>query len=579
MSTRTEALASTSASAITAAGNSAVELAIKDIPPLGDTPSATEAESWTEIAQRCAGDNREYEGKSRLAAQQTLAMVVMLSQLYPVSYWETKLKEAGLGLPKKKDALTYAFAYLMKLDVGNADKKKASDHSKALNRYASAGRSLLAAAGEKLGRRGGKVAFTYDQACVEMLVSMVIDNGGINMMALTEVDELGVKSQFIKLSPEAHGFRQGTLLEKTLANGSEIMVALAIPSEGNAVTVEQKFELSPEILTFLYPQFKLADPCVRFLGELFTVGEAVAEERTTHLQNPETDDPDDPGSPRRLASRQFVFHPGGEMTISPILSDSSVVVSVTPKLDLLGMEVEGHVRFQTFGRRRAALNIIDPKRQDAFDFEMTDAGETEGVARIRLTTPVAKAEDDKTKDVGMLIERVRSHAGNYPLVVAPSFVPTATLKEVPDFLDKIDQVAAKAKGLLKNMLPVILQIEDGRLAVSEFRQGQTSATRNAVVRVRPDDFLAVAKALAGMKPVNGFGVTLDRDMVAISFATEFADYRVHIPAALEGMTRSNRHVAKLEPIAWPEKRDGTDVADPSVTDGAEPTQKSTQADT
>jgi len=373
------------------------------------------------------------------------------------------------------------------------------------------------------------------------------------------------------LSPEAHGFHQETLLQKTLANGSEIVVALATFSEGDAVKVTQKLDLPPEVLAHLYPQLKLADPCIRFMAELFTVGEAVAEERTEHLQNPEVDDPNDPGSPRRLASRQYVFHPGGEMTISPILSDSSVVVSVKPKIGLLGIEVKGHVRFQTFGRRRAALNIIDPKRQDAFDFEMTDAGETEGIARIRLTTSVAKVEDDKTKDVGMLIERVRSRAGNYPLVIAPSFVPTATLKEVPDFLDKIDQVAAKAKGLLKNTLPIILQITDGRLTVSEFRQGQTSATRNAVVRVRPDDFLAVAKALAGIKPANGFGVTLDRDMVAISFATEFAEYWVHIPAALEGMTRSNRHVAKLEPIAWPENRDGADVADPSIA-------KSTQAD-
>lgn len=577
MSKRTEAFASTATSAISTAGNLAVELAIKDIPSLGETPSAAEAESWNEIAQRCAGDNREYEGKSRLAAQQTLAMVVMLSQLYPYSYWETKLREAGLGLPKNKDTLTYALAYILKLDVGNVDKKKASDHSKALNRYTSAGRSLLAAAGEKFGRRGGKVMFAYDPTCVQELVSMVIVNGGINKMALAEVDEFGVKDQLIKLSPEAHGFRQEKLLEKTLASESEIVVALATRLEGNAVKVTQQLDLPPEVLAHLYPQLKLADPRVRFLAELFTVGEAVTEERTAHLQNPETDDPNDPGSPRRLASRQFVFHPGGEMTISPILSDSSVVVSVKPKIDLLGIEVEGHVRFQTFGRRRAAINIADPKRQDAFDFEMVDAGETEGVARIRLTTSVAKAEDDKAKDVGMLIEHVRSRQGNYPLVVASSFAPVAVVSTVSDLIDKMGMVASKAKDLMKNKVPVVFQISNDRLTVNEFKPGQTSSTGMDAIRVRPDDFLAVSKALASVKAIDGFGVEVDRDMIVISFATEFAEYRIHIPAALGEMVRSNRHIATLSPVEWSKSGEGTEASETSDEGNTAPERKSRRA--
>lgn len=575
MSTKTET--STSAPTNAAADTQTVELAIKDIPSLGEAPSGAEAESWTEIAQRCAGDNREYEGKSRLAAQQTLAMAVMVSQLYPFSYWETKLKEAGLGLPKKRDALTYALAYILKLDVGNVDKKKASDHSKALNRHASAGRSLLAAAGEKFGRRGGKVAFTYDQACVRKLVSMVIDNGGINMMALMEGDEFGVKGQLIKLAPDAHSFRQADLLEKKLTSGSEIVVALASRSEGDAVKVTQQLDLPPEVLSYLYPQLKLADPRVRFLAELFTVGEAVTEERTEHLQNPDTDDPNDPGSPRRLASRQYVFHPGGEMTISPILRDSSVVVSVKPKIDLLGIEVKGHVRFQTFGRRRAAINIADPKRQDAFDFEMTDAGETEGVARIRLTTPVAKAEDDKAKDVGMLIEHVRSRQANFPLVVASSFAPVAALSVVPDLIDKIGMVASKAKDLMKNKVPVVFQISNDRHTVNELKPGQTSSTGKDAIKVRPDDFLAVAKALASVKAIDGFGVQLDPGMVAISFATEFAEYRIHIPAALAEMVRSNRHIATLSPVEWPKNGEGTEASEMSAEDNTAPERKSRRA--
>lgn len=151
MSKNTEIHASVSANAITAAVDPKAHLVFKNIPSLGAAVSATDAKSWSDSTEACAGDARTYADKKHSSTQQTVAMIVMDAQLHTFSFYETKLKEAGLGLPQKKDVLTYAFAWHLRLDVSDADKKKASDNSKALNRYVSAGRRLIALARNEIG--------------------------------------------------------------------------------------------------------------------------------------------------------------------------------------------------------------------------------------------------------------------------------------------------------------------------------------------------------------------------------------------------------------------------------------------
>lgn len=555
MSTNSEILSSTSGAAIAPATKSDAQLVFTNIPSLGTSPAAVDAEKWHETTKACAGDAITFADKKRAATQQTLVMIVMDAQLHTLSYYETKLREAGLGQPQKKDVLTYAIAWHLKLDVSDTDKKKAADNSKALNRLASAGRRLIGLGRKELGVQRGSIAVTYDANGVAALLNIVVREHGINAMALAGADTDNTKLQPVALSPDALAYRQAKMLEDKLSDQNQLVFAVAQPETDGRITVMQSLSLPLDAMALIYPQLKLADPRIRFLAELFAVGEAVVEEKTDHLVNPETDDPNDAYAPRRLASRQYVFHPDGKLTVSPILRNSSVIVVVQPKLNLLGIDIRGHVKFQTYGRRRAAINIAG-LRQDAFDFTWADAGETEGIGRITLTTPVAKSDADKTKDVGMLIERVRSKPENFPLTVEPAFVPKVHLGIASELLDKMDAVSRSAKNLQKNSIPVMIYIEGEKLSFSGYSKAEV-ARIGAVkgkgrIDVRPDDFMAVTAAIRNVEVQGQFNVAVDPDMLVIAFETEFAAYSIHVPTTSQGLVRSNRRILKLDPVAWPE---------------------------
>lgn len=557
MSTKLES--STSGAAIVAASKSDVQLIFTDIPPLGTNPSAADAEKWQNATKACAGDTITFADKKRAATQQTLVMIVMDAQLHTFAYYETKLREAGLGLPQKKEALTYAIAWHLRLDVSDTDKKKAADNSKALNRLASAGRRLIAFGRKELGVQRGNIAVSYDAKGVSTLLNIIVREHGINAMALAGADIDSTKLKPIELSADALSYRQAKMLEDKLSDENQIVFAVAQPDTDGKITVKQSLSLPSDAMALIYPQLKLADQRIRFLAELFAVGEAVVEEKTDYLVNPETDDPNDAYAPRRLASRQYVFHPDGTITVSPILRDTSVMVVIRPKLDLLGTTIKGHVKFQTYGRRRAAINIAG-SRQDAFDFTWADAGETEGVGRIKLTTPVAKIDADKTKDVGMLIELVRSKPENFPLAVEPTFRPKVDLGVVPELLEKMEAVSRSAKNLLKNSIPVMIHIDGEKLSISGYSKAEDTRIATAKgkgrVAVRPDDFMAVTAAISSIDVQGEISVAVDPDMLVISFETEFAAYSIHVPTVSQGLARSNRRILKLDPVAWPEPDGG-----------------------
>lgn len=560
MSTKSQNLSSTSGAAIAAADKPDAQLAFTNIPSLGTAPGAADAEKWHETTKACAGEAITYADKKRVATQQALVMMVMDAQLHKFDYYNTKLKEAGLGRPQKKDALTYAIAWHLKLDVSDADKKKATDNSKALNRLVSAGQRLIALGRKELGSERSNIVVNYDAEGVAALLSIVVREHGINAMAMAGGGADDEKLKQIALSPEGLARRQEKKLADKLSDQSEVVLAVAQSRDDGNVTVKQPLSLPAEAMVFIYPQLKLADPRIRFLAELFAVGEAIVEEKTDHLVNPEVDDPNDAYAPRRSASRQYVFHPDGKMTISPILRDTGVVVIVQPKLDLLNIGVKGHVKFQTYGRRRAAINIAGA-RQDAFDFTWTDAGETEGVGRITLTTPVAKSDADKVKDVGMLIEHVRSKQENFPLIVDPAFAPKMLLGAAPGLLDKMDAVSQSAKNMLRNGMPVTISAETGKLSLSGYSKTEVvqiePAKGKGRIDVHPGDFTAVTAAIKTVGVQSQFNVAIDPDMLVISFQTEFAGYDIHIPAALQGMVRSNRYIMKLDPVAWPKPQAAT----------------------
>src|SRR5690606_12090196 len=76
--------------------------------------------------------------------------------------------------------------------------------------------------------------------------------------------------------------------------------------------------------------------------------------------------------------------------------------------------------FQTFGRRKAEVNIAAPERRKLFDTRVDGPGDTLGHCRVVLTTNAAATPEDLKRDVGFLVEPLRSEPGNYPLDVLDS---------------------------------------------------------------------------------------------------------------------------------------------------------------
>lgn len=132
----------TSSTTVADSAHLTADLVFSDLPSLGKAPNVGQADLWREKTMGCANASATFASKKRSAARQLVAMVIMDTQLASTGYYEGQLKEAKLGIPHSKNSLAAAFAWYLKLDVANADKKKKSDDAKTLNRYFSAGQRL-----------------------------------------------------------------------------------------------------------------------------------------------------------------------------------------------------------------------------------------------------------------------------------------------------------------------------------------------------------------------------------------------------------------------------------------------------
>jgi hypothetical protein len=565
MSTKSSLSSSASKIVEAAVSKSGVALIFDNVPSLGTDLAAADVEKWHKFTKECATNSAAYSDRSRQAARQALVVILMDAQIHSLDYYETLLKTGDIGLPQKKDVLTYALAWHLQINVADTNSKKATDNSKALNRLANAGHRLKVLARNTLGMTNGKINFAYSAKGVESALKIVDAEGGINAMAAVgaATDQESVK--VIPLSPEGWAKRRADKLSASLADGAEVMVALTNTDVTGVLTIKKQLAIPAEAMNLIYPQLKLGDKRVQFLKELFAVGEAVVEQKTDLLVDPDVDDPNDAYAQRRVTARQFVFNPDGTMVISPILRESSVIVTVKPKVDLLQKHVHfqggilGHLKFDTFGRRRAAANLAND-REDAFNYDVLDGTGTEGLARIVLKTPVAKTEEDRLKDVGMLIQRVRSKQGNFPLTLDPSYRPPIDLGETPDLLDKMEAVSRSGKALKANLLPVTTYIAADHMAFSGAHRAENVAHgadldgKKGRFDLDVDDFMAVTAALGKVEVNGAFSVLVDREMFVISFDTDHASYAVSIPTLTEGK-RSTKYIHKLAPVAWPDQID------------------------
>lgn len=552
MSKKLETVASSSAVAIAAASTSGADLVIDDIPSVAPDHGAADVTRWYETTQEVSKSATELQTRSDKASHKMLAMIVLDAELHDVEFYKAEIKTQNIGLPQNKDALTLAMVCHMGIDVTHTDKTIKNNNSKALNRYVSAGRQLRT---EALRDNNGKLGAFFDAQGVASLMRIIADKGGINalMKLHLEAKKGNANTDLIALDTEDLAELRMQRLAERLTGGSELIVGLGRRESEKSVLVEEEIRLTAAAKSAIASQFSFPPKDVKFLKELLAVGRCVPEIATNILVD-RFDDPDDKSAPRRFTRRHYVFDPGGNITVSPILSDASVIVKVEPTGNLLGMPIEGHVAFRTQQVRSVEANLAGD-RADAFDLSVEGATDTKnGVARIVLSSQAAvKDQDGKTKTVSMLVQQVYSNSGVLPLAL-DTFTPKSMIAGV-DVLSAMKEIAAACGDAIKKTKPVKIAGSRGKLTFSvgkaERSINHSDVPTNFSLNVRADDFSAVSSALADLDITTGIALGLDPEMLVLSFQTTSASYSVYIPKQGIDGKRSDRFMRKLEPQVWP----------------------------
>jgi hypothetical protein len=349
-----------------------------------------------------------------------------------------------------------------------------------------------------------------------------------------------------------------------ITKGQQLLVGLVSRDQNNSIAVAEEIKLTPALKNAIASQFDLATPGVAFLKELLSIGRCVPELPTNVPVN-RYDDPHDTSAPRRRTRRHFVFNPDKTITVSPILLDAAVIVTVKPELSLLKLEIEGHVEFRTQQLLPIEANLSGD-RASVFDLEIQPAADTQsGVARVRLTSQAAVTKDGEEKpSVSVLVQQVQSKTGVLPLTLA-DYQPRLQLADVA-LLPAWRFIADKCGDAIKKNQPVTISMANGKLTfevgAEKVQVDLAAGAQEFSIQVRPDDFAAVAKGLSDVVLVGQFSLGLDPDMLRLSFKTKAAAYSVHVPKRGIDGTRSNRFITMLEPQVWPGRSvEADDAAD------------------
>lgn len=565
MSKKTELQSSTSNATINAATSPATVVAaedLKDIPSVDPAKHAGAGADWFKATEQSALNSRDQDARSDKAAHQALAMIVLAAEIHSPEFYKDQLKKEGLGLPKNEDALTLAMALHMRLDVGHADPKTKSNHSKALNRLVSAGKQLRV----KARGQSKKFDVPFNAEGVAKLMALIREGGGINalMTAYQAASNGKEKADIIALDADIMAELRMQRLAERMTKGQQLLVGLVSRDQNNSIAVAEEIKLTPALKNAIASQFDLATPEVAFLKELLRIGHCVPEFPTNVLVN-RYDDPHDTSAPRRRTRRHFVFNPDGTISISQILSDAGVIVTVKPELILLGMQVEGHVEFRTQQVHAIEVNLSGD-RASVFDLEVQQVTDSaSGIARVRLSSQATVTKDGEEKrSVSVLVQQVQSKTGVLPLTLA-DYRPKLQVTDVA-LLPAWRFIADKCGDAIKKNQPVTISMAKGKLTfevgAEKVPVDVASGTQDFSMQVRPDDFAAVAKGLSDVALVGQFSLGLDPDMLRLSFKTKAAAYSVHVPKRGIDGTRSNRFITKLEPQVWPGRSvDADDTSD------------------
>lgn len=534
-------------------------ISVADIAGLDEAVKAQINERWTTLRLKAGSEamNGLLLGDARTL--RGIAMLAMQMGLFPTNDWAQEARSIGVDTDKikSKHPATMAVAATFGLKPYSEDKKVAKQHGQFLDRWALAAERLknliLALSSEELEK------ITFDESGVEAVLALLEGAGGINALAALQrkanrqtPDEreyqIDLAPAKVSASLEAAGRQVLLGGVEGAKDGDAVSLAFTVEVAGQWVSAPAKLALTGTSLSQALQSLAPVDPLVDTLGELLQVG-VMIEEWETDLPKKDVENPSNSKTEMRLASRQFVLKPNGSIMIAPILTLESPVVVVNTKLPILGNWPKKPHHFQTFGRRKAEANIAPPERRRLFEVRTEEPVKTLGHARMVLTTSAATAPEDNKKDMGFLIEPLRSAQGNFPLDVRDSdFKPTLEFS-----LDRnAQQLLFGIVGGFKSIgdKPVTIKLNGTEVEFIVARKSHklsVTAAKTGHVDVRAAHLRSVVSTIALLPLVGDLAFAIDPDgAVRIGFATARAEYAVFLPALLDGgKAVSNRYFTQI----------------------------------
>jgi hypothetical protein len=510
--------------------------------------------AWSEKRRQLGQQSQhEYEG-SRQTQRNAVGHLVIEISCGPSRDWKGDAYAHRIDVPKSRHAQMPAVVVTFGGTTSTETAKKAL--SAFLDRMAAAVGWLVTQVKKR------PTDFPASELGVEAVLKLIDDNGGfseiakLQRIALKEIAVGGRRPAKIKLDPAAqkksHVDRALDLLVKHAPSPGATMKLGFVYDDGASRSVGAVIEPDDDVIERALLDLKVVDQLVDQLGELLQAGEMVAEESSTALVNP-LDDPEDPEEGYRKAFRHFVFEDDKPVVIAPILVSSSVIVRAAPIEPMFGRPLGKPCHFRTRERRIMETNIAEPARRGAFSAYVEDAGDTLGVFRIVVTTEVAAEKTDNGRNVGVLVEPLRSAQDNLPLAIDLDRFNVQIEGNVSHDLWKRRHKDYVAKSHKEDDTKTVQKHSFTttewtiRSAKKNDRcdfQGSGAATD---VEVFPADFKRVSEVITSLPVIGEITVKAARHIgLVIAFSTEHFAYEVYIPART---TAGDRTAALLLPYS------------------------------
>lgn len=531
------------------------------IPDLGTVDSNAEVRAWSLATIAHAVHFQSLEGRTDDALRMALAMVYLAESIIASGQFKTQLKKGGAGIPGSSNPYAFPVAVYFRLDVKHVDTERKRRDSKRLNEYASA----LAQLKMVIAGKWAEQDIVHNADCAGKIAALIKEEGGVNALArayaisnrtaetadLIEIDKDELRQIIVERGRKK-------FISEAPDGATLVGLAVAYSKNGKLVLGPVLDDLSDEKLDEIYLEKARneVDERVGAWAEALQIGKAIAEPKTSVLQDAGSD-PNDPSTPRRDGTRQFILHPGGVLTCSSILTDASTVLRTGPAR-FVDFDVEGHLQLETRGRRKLEANLVDPARWPGFRLDLEEADETQGKARLVLRSDAVKEDSNGPKEADALVQYSRSAQGNYPLLA-----DDATFK--PEFRGEL---SAPSWGWFLNWLAETLKKKAGKEgarlkiklspSLAEFSRGDKKCDFDVhdgdgelTVEVDAGDLRLIADAVAPIQVKGRVRLRADRDMIAFAFETRCNSYELFVPVLQGEGVRSRRHLVKLEPKPWP----------------------------